>query len=198
MIDSKYRKLVQPGFDWFGLRLKKMNIRPAQVTVSAFIIGLLAALMIALNDFAWAILFLWLSGFLDVLDGTLARLLNCASKKGAYMDLIFDRLVEAGVIMGFYYSSPDHVLAYLLFFICVIYNFSTFLAAGALFENTSMKSMHYDVGLVERTETFVFFTLMIIFKQYIFEILMFFNGVIFLTGSLRFYRVMNYQIDNRG
>lgn len=197
MIDTKYRKLVQPGFDWFGLKLIKMNIGPAQVTVSALIIGLLAALMIALNQFAWAILFLWLSGFLDVLDGTLARLLNRASKKGAYMDLIFDRLVEAAVIMGFYYSGPDHVLAYLLFFVGVIYNFSTFLAAGALFENTSMKSMHYDIGLVERTETFVFFTLMLIFNQYIFEILMFFNGVIFLTGSLRFYRVMNYQIDSR-
>ena len=196
MIDSKYRKLVQPGFDWFGLKLKKMNISPAQVTLSAFLIGLLASLMIALGHFTWAILFLWLSGFLDVLDGTLARLVNRASPKGAYMDLIFDRLVEVGVIFAFYLTAPDHVLAYLFFYIGLIFNFSTFIVAGALFQNKGQKSMYYDIGLVERTETFVFFTAMLIFTNAIFEILMVFNAIMILTACIRFYKVMKYDPYN--
>jgi phosphatidylglycerophosphate synthase len=198
MIDTKYRKKIQPAFDWLGVKLKKIGFKPYQITILALVIGLFSALMIAMNNYIIGIFFLWLSGLFDVLDGTLARLLNQSSKKGAYMDLIFDRFVEAAVIMGFYYSAPEHVLAYLLFFIGAIYNFSTFMAAGALFKNTGIKGMHYDVGLVERTETFVFFTLMLIFNHYIFELLMFFNVIMFLTGSIRFYKVMNYTHDPRG
>lgn len=50
--------------------------------------------------------------------------------------------------------------------------------------------MHYDVGLAERTETFIVFSLMILFQKYTYIILMSFNGIIFLTGFIRFFRII--------
>jgi len=44
----------------------------------------------------------------------------------------FDRMVEASVILGFAISHPQHMFAYLLFFVAVLLHFSTFVAAGIM------------------------------------------------------------------
>ena len=81
----------------------------------------------------------------------------------------------------------------MLFYIAVIFNFTTFIVAGALFKNDSEKSMHYDVGIAERTETFIVFTMLATFTNYINPILMVFNSVIFITGIIRFRKVLKYS-----
>ncbi|HBH12944.1 MAG TPA: CDP-alcohol phosphatidyltransferase family protein [Clostridiales bacterium] len=192
MIDSKLRKQVQPAIDQLAKLLNKTKLTPNQLTVLAFITGIIAGGVIGLGFYLVGIILLWLSGLLDVLDGTLARIQQKPSKIGAYMDLIFDRLVEAAVILGFYFSAPEHTVAYLIFFVGAMFNFTTFTVAGALFNNTGNKSMHYDIGIVERTKTFIFFTLMVIFKAQIFPILMAFNFIMILTGCMRFYRIVRY------
>lgn len=193
MIDTHLRKKVQPIFNLIAKVLIKLKVSPNQITVIAFVVGLIAAINVAFGNMLLAIILLWLSGLLDVLDGSVARLTNNVSKSGAYMDLVFDRMVEAAIILGFYFLFNQYTLAYLIFFISVIFNFSTFMAAGALFKNTSSKSMYYDVGIAERTETFIVFTLMMIFTNYLADILMVFNVIIFITGIIRFIKIINYD-----
>ena len=53
--------------------------------------------------------------------------------------------------------------------------------------------MHYDIGIAERTETFLAFSLMIVFPLASVIILFVFDGIIFLTGVQRFARIMRYQ-----
>lgn len=193
MIDTRLRKFVQPAFDEMSKGLVKIKATPDGITVAAFIVGLGAGILTAYAYFAAAFVLLWVSGLLDVLDGSVARLQQTASKRGAYMDLVFDRMVEAGIIMGFYFAFPAYTLAYLLFFVSVLFNFTTFMVAGSLFPNTGEKSMHYDVGIAERTETFIVFSLMMCFPQAIGPLLMGFNGIIFLTGCIRFYRIIKFS-----
>lgn len=193
MIDTKYRSIFQPIFDSLSKFLVLLNIKPKTITICAFIMGLGSGLLIAMGQVIPAIIALWLSGLLDVLDGSVARLSNSSSNNGAYMDMIFDRMVEAAIILGFAFILPNYYFTYLIFFVGVIFNFSTFLVAGALFKNHGNKSMHYDIGIVERTEIFIVFTLMIIFNNYIFYILVTFNVLIFLTGILRFIKVIKYS-----
>lgn len=189
MIDTKLRGTFQPIFNKTAKVLVKLKIQPDTVTIAAFLLGLIAGGMVAFNQLSLALIFLWLSGLLDVLDGSVARLTGKSTKRGAYMDLIFDRMVEAGIILGFYFLLPENALIYILFFIAAMFNFTTFIVAGALFNNTGEKSMHYDVGIAERTETFIVFSLMMIFPRYIIGILATFDFVIFLTGMIRFHRV---------
>lgn len=189
MIDTKLRGGFQPFFNKMAGVLIKLKIQPDTITIAAFIIGLMAGGFIALDMRLLGLLLLWCSGLLDVLDGSVARLSGKSTKWGAYMDLIFDRMVEAAIILGFYFLMPEHALVYILFFVAVLFNFTTFMVAGALFSNTGEKSMHYDVGIAERTETFIVFSLMILFPKQIHIILGIFNGIIFLTGSIRFHRI---------
>lgn len=193
MIDSRLRGNVQPAFDWAGKLFMCYKINPHAITIMAFITGIAAAIGISAGRPYLGIFFLWLSGFFDALDGTVARLSGNSSKIGAYADLVSDRMVEAFVILGFSWFLPSNIYAYLLFFVAVIFNFSTFIVAGALFKNSSHKSMHYDVGIAERTETFIVFTLMALFTSYTFQILMLFNAVIFMTGMIRFFKVIKFS-----
>lgn len=193
MIDSRWRGKFQPAFDAAGKGFVYFGIKPGTITAAAFVTGAISGVCIALGRPFIAVGLLWLSGLLDVMDGTVARLTGSSSMTGAYMDLILDRMVEAAVILGFAWLLPGNSFAYLLFFVSVIFNFSTFVVAGALFKNTGRKSMHYDVGMAERTETFIVFTMMAIFSQYLFHILMVFNLIIFITGIQRFLKVIRYS-----
>lgn len=195
MLDTKARKYIQPSMNRIGKHMMRWKLGPMQLTIGAFTIGCLAALMAAFEQSLLACFLLWGSGLLDVLDGTVARLSEKATKTGAYMDLILDRMVEAAMILGFYYAHPEHSLAYLLFLTAVIFNFTTFILAGTLFENAGEKSMYYDFGLAERTETFIVFTVMLFMSSHISLILNAFNVLIFITGFYRFYKVVRYMED---
>lgn len=196
MIDTKLRGVFQPFFNGLARGLIKLKLSPNTISLAAFGIGLLASLSIVFGQLVLAVILLWLSGLLDVLDGSVARLTATSSPLGAYLDLIFDRMVESAVILACFFLLPQYALAYLLFFVAVLFNFTTFIVAGALFKNNSAKSMHYDIGIVERTETFIVFTLMILFQPFAGLILMIFNGLIFLTGGLRFFRIIRSAADD--
>ena len=193
MIDSKWRSKFQPIFNTIAKIFIRLKISPNTITWLAFGCGILASGFLVAGFNIYSIVFLWLSGLLDVMDGTVARLLGSGSNKGAYMDLILDRMVEAFFVLSFAYSYPQGYYSYLLFYIAVIFNFTTFIVAGALFKNTGNKAIHYDVGIAERTETFIAFTIMALLPNYISEILMVFNAIIIITGIIRFNRVLKYS-----
>ncbi len=189
MLDSNARKYIQKGMDAVATYSGLIRLHPNVITTMAFVLGLICAFAISEGYTIAAFVLLWVSGALDVLDGTVARLTNKSSKFGAYLDMIFDRMVEAAIILGFYFLDPQHALTYLLFFVAVLFNFTTFMLAGNFFTNTGVKSMHYDFGLAERTETFIFFSLLILFPTYIVLILNIFNALTFVTGVVRIIRI---------
>lgn len=190
MLDTKYRKAIQPAVDLPAKLLCKTRIRPNHITSLALVTGIVSSIFIGFSFFITGLVLLWISGFLDVLDGTMARLKGQSSKEGAYMDLIFDRMVEAAVMLGLYFALPQYGVWYLLFLISALFNFTTFTVAGALYKNEGKKSMHYDVGLIERTEAFIGFSLVLIFPSFTWLVLLVLDGLIFLTGIARFYRIL--------
>ncbi len=195
MIDSRYRKVVQPAFDLGGKALVKLRLTPNQVTVLALLLGVAAGVCVALQAYLVAGVLLALSGLMDVLDGTVARLTKKSSKLGAFWDMVFDRLVESAIVLGFYFALPEFSFFYLLFFVSVVFNFATFSVAGALMQNMGEKSMHYDPGLAERTETFITFGLMLLFPSAAGYLLLAFTLLIFVTGIIRFYHITKIMKD---
>jgi len=200
MIDSNLRKYFQNIFDNAGKILAKFNISPNLITITAFVVGLFCMFSVINKHLYIALALLWISGLLDVLDGTVARLLNKSTYAGMYLDLILDRMVEAAVIFGFAIAFPQFYLAYIGFLIFALFNFTTFIVAGAIIPNKSSKGMHYDSGMIERTEAFIAFSLMMIFPAYIFYILLVFNTLMLITGLIRFFKVIGFisqNIDNQ-
>ncbi|MFC4712087.1 CDP-alcohol phosphatidyltransferase family protein [Planococcus dechangensis] len=180
MLDTHARKHVQPLVDKTADWLLARGLTADGVTKIAFAIGLSSGVFIYLDQPFWAIFVLWLSGFLDVVDGTMARKTK-PSSWGTLLDISFDRLVEISVILGLAFRFPESMWVLLLLSASIIVAMTIFLTVGALSEKQGMKSFYYQAGLAERTEGFILFTLMIAFPAYLTALTLIFIGAQLFT-----------------
>lgn len=167
MLDTHGRATVQPIISKAAYYLLKMGLKATHVTIIAFLIGILASVLVYLDHPIAGVSVLWFSGFLDAVDGSMARQSNTSSSWGTVLDVTFDRLVEAGVLvaLALRHPEPDILFLFLLLAISIIFTMTIFLTVGALSEKESYKSFYYQPGLAERTEGFILFSLLIIFQS---------------------------------
>ncbi|WP_374055442.1 CDP-alcohol phosphatidyltransferase family protein [Rossellomorea sp. FM04394] len=185
MLDTHARKWVQPSIEGSARLFLKKGLSANQVTVIAFIIGSSTGLVYYLGYPVLAVILLWLSGFLDAVDGTMARLTK-PSPFGTVMDVTFDRIVEISVILGVAFLHPDIMWAILLLSVSIIISMTIFLTVGAVSEKQGMKSFYYQAGLAERTEGFILFSVMMLFPSIVLWSTLLFFAVELYTGLQRF------------
>ena len=164
MIDTNGRVYLNSVFKSLAKVLLSLGASPTQVTIFALILGLVGAIFFYMGFPIVSLLFLWSSGLLDVLDGEMARASGQSSEKGALLDIFFDRIVEIAYIFAFIGTAST--LSLLTLSCTIILSMTLFLSVGAMSQKKSQKAFYYQVGLVERTEAFILFTLMIVFSQY--------------------------------
>lgn len=193
MLDSKARKIIQPIFDNSATFFIKRNISANQVTLIAFVIGLMPSVLIFFNiPTIIAILVLWLSGFLDAVDGTVARKTKTSSPFGTIMDITFDRLVEISLLIVFAWKYSTNMMVFVLLACSIIISMTIFLTVGAASERVSEKTFYYQAGLAERTEGFIMFSIMAFLPQFIDFIAMIFAAMILFTAVQRFYEAYRF------
>ena len=165
--------------------LSSMGIKPDHVTLLAFIVGMTSAIIILFGWEILSVLLLWISGFLDALDGALARETGSSSSWGTVMDITFDRLVELALIICL--ALTDHSIwpALIILLSGIVFSMTIFLTVGALSERTSSKAFYYQAGLMERTEGFIFFSIMILFRNIRIPVTFLFSALIIITGLQR-------------
>ncbi|WP_026690612.1 CDP-alcohol phosphatidyltransferase family protein [Alteribacter aurantiacus] len=184
MLDTHARKYVQPMIGKTADQLLKLNLTANQVTVAAFVIGVSSGVFVYFGMPIVAVLVLWISGFLDAVDGSMARKTE-STPFGTVMDVTFDRLVEISVILGLAFLYPDVMWALLLLSVSIIFSMTVFLTVGAVSEKSGMKSFYYQAGLAERTEGFILFTFMILFPTFLLYTTLVFLFVEIITGMQR-------------
>ncbi|WP_201716604.1 CDP-alcohol phosphatidyltransferase family protein [Rossellomorea arthrocnemi] len=185
MLDTHARKWVQPSIEGTARLFLKKELSANQVTIIAFIIGSATGLVYSLGFPVIAVILLWLSGFLDAVDGTMARMTK-PSPFGNVMDVTFDRIVEISVILGVAFLHPDIMWALLLLSVSIIISMTIFLTVGAVSEKQGLKSFYYQAGLAERTEGFILFSLMMLFPSIVLWTTLLFFAVELYTGIQRF------------
>lgn len=94
---------------------RNLNINPNIVTVISPFVAVIAAYGFANNYLLLGCFAILFSGFLDVVDGAVARYHNKSSKFGAFLDSTMDRFADAiiyiGIIFGGYCDWFVGVLA---------------------------------------------------------------------------------------
>jgi len=88
--------LTQPAAEL----LARTSITPNVITWLGFLITLGAAGLIVTGHLLAAGVVVLVAGFFDILDGTLARHTNRASRFGAFFDSTLDRLSEALLLLS--------------------------------------------------------------------------------------------------
>ena len=90
------RYLTQPVVRFIA----RTSITPNTVTWFGFLIAVGAAVLVARGHLFAAGFVVLFAGFLDILDGALARYTNRATRFGAVLDSTLDRLSEAALLIG--------------------------------------------------------------------------------------------------
>lgn len=170
------------------------GISPHAITIAGCIVGIAISPFLMLNWTALAIVALLLSGFLDTLDGSLARYMGTASPQGAALDIFCDRIVEFSILLGLYEVNPEVRAIPILFMLgSVLLCITSFLVVGIFSENDSYKTFYYSPGLVERTEAFSFFFLMIVWPSFFTPLAWIFSFLVFLTALIRLWQFFRYS-----
>lgn len=185
MLDTKARKYVQPLFDKTADLLIKMKITANQATAAALIVGIFAAICVLYGYNTTGVILLWLSGFLDAVDGTVARKTSSASPLGTLMDILFDRLVEIMVLLSVALTEPSVGIFTSIVLSSIIISMTVFLTVGALAEKKGEKSFYYQPGLAERTEGFIMISLVVVLSGIRKEVLCIFAGMVLFTAIQR-------------
>ncbi|KDR93978.1 Phosphatidylglycerophosphate synthase [Peptoclostridium litorale DSM 5388] len=187
MLDTHARKYVDPAINAAASGFISAGFSPNSVTILAFFVGISSSILVFFDLPLLACLMLWISGYLDAVDGSMARMLKKSTPMGALLDMTFDRFVEIGIIMSLGIKFPDTRLILLFLSCSIIFSMCVFLTVGALSSQIkeSKKSFYYQAGLAERTEGFILFSLMILFPSRVALIAALFAVLVVITGFQR-------------
>lgn len=192
MLDAAARKVIDPPLNAAGRRVAALGIGADTVTILGLVIGLFAAILIALGQPLLALVPLLLSRLADGLDGAIAR----ATEKtdfGGYLDITSDFLFYGVVPLGFVLSDPGaNGVAGAFLLVSFYFNGTSFLGYAILAERRGIetttqgvKSLYFSNGLLEGTETILFFVLICLFPSAFAPLAWIFGALCFATAGLR-------------
>ncbi|GAA0721450.1 archaetidylinositol phosphate synthase [Halorubrum trapanicum] len=93
----------------------RLGLSPDQVSVIAFLVAVAAAAAFAVGSatlYAAGALLVLLNGWLDVVDGALARHQGVASDGGDFLDHVLDRYADVAIIAGFTAGVEAYALGF--------------------------------------------------------------------------------------
>ena len=192
MLDATARKLIDPPLNALGQNLAARGVTADCVTLVGLGLGLFAAFLIALGWAGLALVPLLASRIADGLDGAVAR----ASRKtdfGGYLDIACDFLFYGAIPFAFVVMDPTaNAIAGAFLLTSFYFNGTSFLGYAILAEKREMetsaqgiKSLYFSNGLLEGTETIVFFVLLCLFPASFATLAWIFGALCFATATLR-------------
>jgi phosphatidylglycerophosphate synthase len=167
MLDARIRLLIDPPLTGAGLWLARLGVSANAVSLAGLAFGLLMAAMIAAGFGALALVPLAFSRLADGLDGPVARATG-ATDFGGYLDILCDFVFYGAVPLAFVVRDPSvNGLAGAFLLASFYVNGASFLGYAVLAGKRGLetraqgeKSLYFSAGLLEGTETILFFTLL--------------------------------------
>lgn len=161
MLDRWTMPLTQKPLRWVARRLAHAGVKPDQITLAGFVIGMLALPLLAMELYWAALIVIVLNRVGDGLDGALARLSGVGSDAGGFLDIGLDFIFYAAVVLGFALADPGaNAVAGALLLFAFIGTGTSFLAFAIMAARYQLqrprfqrKAFYYLHGLTEGTET---------------------------------------------
>lgn len=117
MIETRIRGRIEPYLDPIGRWLARLGVTPTLLTLTGLTLALVGAVLVAGGRPVVGGITFAVGSLLDGLDGTVARVTGTASRRGALIDSVADRVGEAAMWAGIAYwqlDTPRLVMACLL------------------------------------------------------------------------------------
>jgi phosphatidylglycerophosphate synthase len=192
MLDRHLRPLIDPPLNRLGGRLAAAGATADGVTLVGLAAGLAAAGAAATGQFGLALALILLSRLMDGLDGAVARARG-PSDFGGYLDITADFLFYAAVPLGFVLFDPAaNGLAGAFLLLSFYVNGASFLGYAIIAEKRGMrtqshgvKSLYFTAGLLEGSETILFFVALCLFPSLFAPLAWIFGALCLVTALAR-------------
>lgn len=192
MLDAYARKLIDPPLDRVGGLLASAGISANAVTLTGLGLGLLAAISIAFGYFTLGLGLILASRIADGLDGAVARA-RTPTDFGGYLDITADFTFYGAIPFAFILHDPTtNGIAGAFLLLSFYVNGASFLGYAVLAEKNRMKtraqgtkSLYYSNGILEGTETILFFVLLCLLPGFFMPLAWLFAIACFVTAILR-------------
>jgi phosphatidylglycerophosphate synthase len=193
MFDGAMRKIIDPRLNQIGQTMAGRGIDADHVTLAGLAFGLIAAVIIAAGGpTLLALLPLLANRVADGLDGAVAR----ATQKtdfGGFLDIGCDFLFYGAIPLAFVLrDTSENGMAGAFLLMTFYANGSTFLAYAILAEKNGMqttqrgeKSLYFTAGLLEGTETIVFFVVLCLWPSSFATLAWMFGTLCLITALAR-------------
>jgi archaetidylinositol phosphate synthase len=146
---NNLREALRPTLEKLGKGFASTGLSPNFWTSVGLVFALLSALVYGLGiEYGLVIggVLLLVSGFFDMVDGQVAKATGKTSKKGGYLDSMFDKIAETAIFLGILvggYAEPYLVLLAITLSLLVSY---------ARAKSDSLNIKLQGVGIGERAE----------------------------------------------
>jgi|TARA_B100001750_G_scaffold228358_1_gene222764 archaetidylinositol phosphate synthase len=146
---NNLRDSLKPTLEKVGKTFAATGLSPNVFTVIGLIFAFVSSVVYGLGyEYSLAIggVILLISGFFDIVDGQVARYANKISKKGGFLDSIFDKIAEVAIFFGILvgnYAEPYLVFLAITLSLLVSYT-------RALADSAGIKMQ--GIGIGERAE----------------------------------------------
>jgi phosphatidylglycerophosphate synthase len=192
MLDRHLRPLIDPPLNRAGRALARAGIGADEVTLAGLFLGLLAAAMLAGGlPGLLALVPLLLGRVLDGLDGAVARATR-RTDLGGYLDIVCDFAFYGAVPLAFALRDPGNGVAAAFLLMTFYINGASFLGFAVMAEKRGIqttaqgqKSLYYSAGLLEGTETILFFVALCLWPDGFRPMALVFGGLCLITTAAR-------------
>jgi phosphatidylglycerophosphate synthase len=193
MLDAAMRHLIDPALTRAGRWLALRGVGADGVTLAGLALGLAAAALIATGAATvLALIPLLLSRIADGLDGAVARVRG-KTDFGGFLDIGCDFLFYGAIPMAFVLRDPGANGVAGAFLLMTFYaNGATFLGFAIMAAKRGLetrargeKSLYFTAGLLEGTETIVFFVLLCLIPGQFAPLAWIFGTLCLLTAVAR-------------
>jgi archaetidylinositol phosphate synthase len=108
---NRFREKLIPITTLIGNNFGSLGLSPTFWSITAFAFAILSSILFGITNFLnqqgiefpsqiFASIMLLISGFFDLVDGSVARVLKRSTTKGAFLDSNFDKISEALIFIG--------------------------------------------------------------------------------------------------
>lgn len=163
MISAKIGHALDPFIlKIYSLFFKGSKLNPNVFTICGLFFGIVTSFLIAFNQLVVAAVFLFVTGFFDLMDGALARSTNKVTIFGGFLDSVLDRYTDLFMMLGVFIQflfNGDIFYAIVSFFASIGIAIIPYAKARA--EASSVKC---NTGILERPERLVLLFIGLLFN----------------------------------
>ena len=171
MLDEPFRRRFATTLRPIVPGLARLGLTPNQITVIAFVLAVLAAVLVA-TDRPAAALAVWLASRIgDGFDGLLARHTGRTSAFGGYLDITLDMAGYTAMVIGFAVRRPDLTLVWTAIVAGYVLAITTTLAlsdaaraSGRRISETD-RTFQFSPALAEGGETTIMYALWLLLPE---------------------------------